>query len=79
MKQKKTDQKKERVFKVTITETLKRTILVHEGELKEPTPDDAAQTVSDWWHQGQIILEADDFTDVDFSAEEVQEGGENGE
>ena len=77
MKQKKTDQKKERVFKVTITETLKRTILVHEGELKEPTPDDAAQTVSDWWHQGQIILEADDFTDVDFSAEEVREGGED--
>lgn len=75
MKQKKTDQKKERVFKVTITETLKRTILVHEGELKESTPDDAAQTVSDWWHQGQIILEADDFTDVDFSAEEVLEGG----
>ena len=79
MKQKKTDQKKERVFKVTITETLKRTILVHEGELKEPTPDDAAQTVSDWRHQGQIILEADDFTDVDFSAEEVREGGEDGE
>ena len=26
-------------------------------------------------HQGQIILEADDFTDVDFSAEEVLEGG----
>lgn len=77
MKQKKTDQKKERVFKVTITETRKRTILVHEGELKEPTPDDAAQTVSDWWHQGQIILEADDFTDVDFSAEEVREGGED--
>lgn len=77
MKQKKTDQKKERVFKVTITETLKRTILVHEGELKESTPDDAAQTVSDWWHQGQIILEADDFTDVDFSAEEVLEGGED--
>ena len=75
MKQNNPKQKKERVFRVTITETLKRTILVHEGELKEPTPDDAAQTVSDWWHQGQIILEADDFADVDFSAEEVQEGG----
>lgn len=75
MKQKKSKQKKERLFKVIITETRKRTILVHEGELKESTPDDAAQTVSDWWHQGQIILEADDFTDVDFSAEEVLEGG----
>lgn len=79
MKQNNPKQKKERVFRVTITETLKRTILVREGELKAPTPDDAAQTVSDWWHQGQIILEADDFTDVDFSAEEVREGGEDGE
>ncbi|MDD6678023.1 MAG: DpnD/PcfM family protein [Firmicutes bacterium] len=79
MKQNNPKQKKERVFRVTITETLKRTILVREGELKEPTADDAAQTVSDWWHQGQIILEADDFTDVDFSAEEVREGGEDGE
>ena len=79
MKQNKPKQKNERLFKVTITETLKRTILVREGELKEPTPGDAAQTVSDWWHQGQIILEADDFTDVDFSAEEVREGGEDGE
>ena len=77
MKPKDNEQKKERVFKVTITETLKRTVLVRESELKEPTPDDAAQTVSDWWHQGQIILEADDFTDVDFSAEEVREGGED--
>ena len=79
MKLNKPKQKNERLFKVTITETLKRTILVREGELKEPTQDDDAQTVSDWWHQGQIILEADDFTDVDFSAEEVREGGEDSE
>lgn len=65
-----------RTFQVTITETLKRTVLVHESELKEPTVDDAVQTVSDWWHNSQIILEAEDFVDVDFEAEEITEGGE---
>lgn len=65
-----------RTFQVTITETLKRKVLVHESELKEPTVDDAAQTVSDWWHNSQIILEAEDFVDVDFEAEEITEGGE---
>lgn len=64
-----------RVFEVTVTETLKRKIRVYESELKEATPDDAAQTVSDWWHNGQIILMADDFTNVDFEAREVTEGG----
>lgn len=65
-----------RTFQVTITETLKRKVLVHESELKEPTVDDAVQTVSDWWHSSQIILEAEDFVDVDFEAEEITEGGE---
>ncbi len=65
-----------RTFQVTITETLKRKVLVHESELKEPTVDDAVQTVSDWWHNSQIILEAEDFVDVDFEAEEITEGGE---
>lgn len=65
-----------RTFQVTITETLKRKVLVHESELKEPTVDDAMQTVSDWWHNSQIILEAEDFVDVDFEAEEITEGGE---
>lgn len=68
-----------RTFKVTITETLRRTVLVHESELKEPTVDDAAQTVSDWWHNSQIILEAEDFVDVDFEAEETEEITEGGE
>lgn len=66
---------KGRAFRVTITETLKRTVTVYEEELKEPTSDDAVQTVSDWWHNGQIVLVAEDFTDVDFKAEEVTEGG----
>lgn len=65
-----------RTFQVTITETLKRKVLVHESELKEPTADDAVQTVSDWWHNSQIILEAEDFVDVEFEAEEIKEGGE---
>lgn len=65
-----------RTFQVTITEILKRKVLVHESELKEPTVDDAVQTVSDWWHNSQIILEAEDFVDVEFEAEEIKEGGE---
>ena len=65
-----------RKFRVTITETLKRTVTVHESELKAATPDDAAQAVSDWWHNGPIVLVAEDFADVDFEAEEVTEGGE---
>lgn len=65
-----------RVFEVTVTETLKRKIRVYESELKEPTADDAEQTVSDWWHNSQIILEADDFVGVEFEAKEITEGGD---
>lgn len=65
-----------RVFEVTITETLRRTITVYESELKEPTADDAEQTVSDWWHNSQIILGAEDFVGVEFEAREITEGGE---
>lgn len=64
-----------RAFRVVITETLKRVITVHESELKNPTVDDAVQTVSDWWHNGQIILVAEDFHGVDFDAKEIEEGG----
>ena len=59
-----------RTFRVVITETLKRVVEVNESEIKEPT------MVSDWWHNGQIILEAEDFDGVDFSA---AEGGEVGD
>lgn len=62
-----------RTFRVVITETLKRVVEVNENELKEPTMDEAIQAVSDWWHNGQIVLEAEDFDGVDFSA---AEGGE---
>lgn len=65
-----------RTFRVVITETLKRVVEVNESEIKEPTMDEAVQSVSDWWHNGQIILEAEDFDGVDFSA---AEGGEVGD
>ena len=68
-----------RVYQATITETRRRTVTVHESELKAPTPDDAEQTVSDWWHNGQIILVAEDFSGVEFEAREVTETWEGGE
>ena len=63
-------------FRGVITETLKRVVEVNESEIKEPTMDEAVQAVSDWWHNGQIVLEAEDFDGVDFSA---AEGGEVGD
>lgn len=62
-----------RIFEVIVTETLKRKIRVYEFELKEATPDDAAQTVSDWWNNSQIILGPEDFVDVEFEASEITE------
>lgn len=56
-----------RTFRVVITETLKRVVEVSEAKLKEPTMDEAVQTVSDWWHNGQIVLEAEDFDNVEFT------------
>ncbi len=76
---KKTGEEKKhgRVFKVTVTETLQREITVYESELKEPTLDDAEQTVRDWWSNGDIILVAEDFKGVEFHAGEG--GGADGE
>ena len=56
-------------FKVTITETLKQTVEVEAGDLRE-----AEQMVSDGWHSSKYILGADDFTDVDFEAAPVAYG-----
>ena len=64
-----------RTFRVVITETLKRVVEVNENEIKEPTMDEAVQAVSDWWHNGQIILEAEDFDSVDFS--QAEGGGQD--
>ena len=65
-----------RVYQVTITETRRRTVTVHESELKAPTPDDAEQTVRDWWHNGQIILVPEDFSGVELEVTERTEGGD---
>jgi hypothetical protein len=72
MKRSTENENRGRAFQVTITETLKRKVTVYETELKEATPDEAAQLVSDWWHNSQIILEAEDFADVEFPAEEME-------
>jgi len=48
-------------FKVTITETLKRTIKVEANDRQQ-----AEQMVSDGWHDSNYILGSEDFVDVDF-------------
>ena len=59
-------QEKERLskrFKVTITETLKRTVEVEADEQQQ-----AEQIVSADWRLGGYILDASDFTEVEFEA-----------
>lgn len=65
-----------RTFRVVITETLKRVVEVNESETRNPRWMRPSRRFSDWWHNGQIILEAEDFDGVDFSA---AEGGEVGD
>ena len=48
-------------FKVTITETLKRTVEVEADDQQE-----AEQMVSDGWHNSKYILDAEDFVGVAF-------------
>ena len=56
-----------RTFKVTITEFLKKTVVV-EAETRE----DAIQKVADEHYAGMHVLEADDYADVEFdSTEEI--------
>ncbi|NBK19622.1 DpnD/PcfM family protein [Anaerotruncus sp. 1XD42-93] len=50
-------------FKVTITETLKRTVEVEADDQHE-----AEQMVSDGWHNSQYILDAEDFVGAAFEA-----------
>ena len=75
----KAEKKNNRLFKVTITEIMKKTVYVEESELKEFTPQEAEQLVSDRWHNSEYILDADDFVGVEFQSEEVTEGGEEDE
>ena len=50
-------------FKVTITETLKRTV-----EVEADDRQGAEQMVSDGWHDSKYILGSEDFVDVEFEA-----------
>lgn len=54
-------------FDVTITEMLKKTVEVEAESLKE-----AGQKVNDEWRRGEHILYAENFTEVNFDAEEKQ-------
>ena len=51
-------------FDVTITETLQRTVTI-----EADTPEEAAQIVEDRYYDGYIVLESDDFVEVDFSCD----------
>lgn len=52
-------------FEVTITETLKKKV-----EIEAETEEEAKQIVTDDWCKGEHILDADNFTEVDFEAKE---------
>ena len=53
-------------YNVTITETLKMRV-----EVEAETQLEAEQIISDKWHNGEYILDADHFEDVDFEAEDI--------
>ena len=55
---------KKKNYKVTITEVLKMTVDVEAEDECE-----ALQTVSDKWRNGDYILDADNFVEVEFEAE----------
>ena len=56
-----------REFEVTITETLKMTVTV-----EAKNRDEAEQIVSDNWRNSDYILDADNFTGVEFDAAPVK-------
>ena len=60
-----------RRFAVTIHENLKRTIVVEADSAVE-----AEVLVADRWRNGEYILDAEDFTDVDFETSEVRKKDE---
>ena len=55
-------------FDVTITETLKLTVSVEASSKEE-----AQQMVSDQWHAGDHILDADNFVEVEFESNDGKE------
>ena len=54
-------------YKVEITETLQMNVEVEADSLEE-----AERIVIDKWYKGDYILDADNFVDVDFEAEELK-------
>lgn len=63
-----------RKYKVIITETLEKVVEVEARDKIE-----AEQIVSDAWHNSKYILDADNFTGVEFTAEEVSRNRERSE
>ena len=55
-----------RRFRVTITETLKRSV-----EVEADSQHEAEQIVSDGWNNSKYILGCEDFVDVNFEAKPV--------
>lgn len=55
-------------FDVTITETLQKTVSI-EAETKE----EAEQLVQEMWDNSDIILDTDDFADVEYKSDEGKE------
>ena len=53
-----------KTFYISVTETLNRIVEVHAEDKYE-----AIQKVSDAYHDEQIVLDSDDYVDVDFHDE----------
>lgn len=53
-----------KTFYIAITETLNRIVEVHAEDKHE-----AIQKVSDAYYDGQVVLDSDDYVDVDFNDE----------
>lgn len=54
-------------YKVTITEKLKKDVYVEANSLEE-----AQHIATENWYKGDYILDADDFSEINFDAEEVE-------
>ena len=53
-----------KTFYISVTETLKRTVEVNATDVCE-----AIQKVSDAYYDGQVVLDSEDYVDVDFNDE----------
>lgn len=54
-------------YKVTITEKLKKDVYVEANSLEE-----AKHIATENWYKGDYILDADDFSEINFDAEEIE-------